>query len=41
VPDFRIGRYLDRLRMLHEHIARKGRFIAHSSRVLVQARKPI
>jgi SAM-dependent methyltransferase len=41
VPDFRVGRYLDRLRMLHEHIAREGRFVAHSSRVLVQARKPI
>jgi SAM-dependent methyltransferase len=40
VPDFTIDRYYDRLRELHERITRDGAFVSHSSRVLVEARKP-
>ncbi|MEV0087618.1 methyltransferase domain-containing protein [Saccharopolyspora sp. NPDC050642] len=40
VPDFTVDRYRDRLRELHERIQREGPFIAHSTRVLVEARKP-
>lgn len=40
VPDFSVERYRDRLRELHERIEADGPFIAHASRVLVQARKP-
>jgi len=37
VPDFHVNRYRDRL---HELIEDEGRFVAHSTRVLVDARKP-
>jgi hypothetical protein len=40
VPDFTVERYRHRLRELHERIEADGPFIAHSSRVLVEARKP-
>jgi SAM-dependent methyltransferase len=40
VPDFSVGRYRDRLRALHDQIQAEGSFVAHSSRVLVEARKP-
>jgi SAM-dependent methyltransferase len=40
VPDFTVERYRERLRELHERIESDGPFVAHSSRVLVEARKP-
>jgi SAM-dependent methyltransferase len=40
VPDFSVERYRDRLRELHERIENDGPFVAHSSRVLIEARKP-
>lgn len=40
VPDFTVERYRERLRDLHELIERDGPFIAHSTRHLVEARRP-
>jgi SAM-dependent methyltransferase len=40
VPDFTVERYRDRLRELHERIEAEGPFVAHPTRVLVEARKP-
>lgn len=40
VPDFTVQRYHARLRELHERIEAEGPFVAHPSRVLVEARKP-
>jgi len=40
VPDFSVERYRDRLSALHERIEADGPFVAHSTRVLVEARKP-
>jgi SAM-dependent methyltransferase len=40
VPDFTVERYRDRLRMLHEQIARDGVFRSTMSRTLFEARKP-
>jgi hypothetical protein len=40
VPDFTVDAYRDRLRELHEQIQRDGVFIAHSTRTLIEARKP-
>jgi len=40
VPGFAVQRHRDRLRDLHDHIQAKGPFVAHSSRSLIQARKP-
>ncbi|BAX92368.1 class I SAM-dependent methyltransferase [Mycobacterium shigaense] len=40
VPDFTVERYRDRLRELHERIEADGPFVAHPTRVLVEARKP-
>ncbi|GAA4690099.1 class I SAM-dependent methyltransferase [Streptomyces youssoufiensis] len=40
VPGFTADRYRDQLRALHERIAADGPFIAHSSRTLIEARKP-
>ena len=40
VPDFTVERFGDRIRELHERIEADGRFVAHSTRVLVEARKP-
>ncbi|MFI6813170.1 class I SAM-dependent methyltransferase [Nonomuraea sp. NPDC050328] len=41
VPGFEVERYGERLRELHERIERDGVFVAHSARVLVEARKPV
>lgn len=40
VPDFRVEDHLDRLRAMHEQIESQGPFVAHATRVLVEARKP-
>jgi SAM-dependent methyltransferase len=40
VPDFTVERYRDRLRELHERIKAEGPFVAHPTRVLIEARKP-
>ena len=40
VPDFTVERYREKLRELHERIEADGPFVAHSTRVLVEARKP-
>jgi SAM-dependent methyltransferase len=37
VPDFTVGRYRDRLHDLDDLIRRDGRFVAHSSRHLIEA----
>jgi SAM-dependent methyltransferase len=39
VPDFSVDRYRDRLRRLHDQIQRDGRFVAHATRFLIEARK--
>ncbi|MGW0119681.1 class I SAM-dependent methyltransferase [Streptomyces sp. NPDC003327] len=40
VPGFTVERYGGRLRELHERIEAEGPFVAHSTRTLVEARKP-
>ncbi|MGW2380366.1 class I SAM-dependent methyltransferase [Streptomyces sp. NPDC001658] len=40
VPDFTVEKYEPELRALHERIESEGPFVAHSSRHLVEARKP-
>lgn len=40
VPDFTVDAYRGRLRELHERIEADGPFVAHSVRLLVEARKP-
>ncbi|HEX4817496.1 MAG TPA: class I SAM-dependent methyltransferase [Nonomuraea sp.] len=40
VPGFSVARYQDKLRALHERIETEGPFVAHSSRVLIEARRP-
>lgn len=40
VPDFTVDRYRDRLRGLHDRIQTDGPFVAHATRVLVEASKP-
>jgi len=40
VPDFTVEKYQDRLHDLHELIQRDGTFVAHSTRHLIEARKP-
>ena len=40
VPDFTVQRYRERLAELHRRIEAEGPFVAHSTRVLVEARKP-
>ncbi|MTE17684.1 methyltransferase domain-containing protein [Streptomyces sp. TRM43335] len=40
VPGFTVERYRSRLRELHGKIEAEGPFVAHSSRTLVEARKP-
>ena len=40
VPDFTVARYRDQLLELHRHIEAEGAFVTHSSRVLIEARKP-
>ncbi|MGI5324337.1 class I SAM-dependent methyltransferase [Actinomadura nitritigenes] len=41
VPGFTVDRYRDRLRELDERIRRDGPFVAHSSRSLFEARRPL
>jgi SAM-dependent methyltransferase len=40
VPDFTVDRYREKLRELHERIVADGAFVAHSTRILVEVRKP-
>ncbi|MFB9688479.1 methyltransferase domain-containing protein [Amycolatopsis plumensis] len=40
VPGFTVGQYRDKLRELHERIERDGSFAAHTTRFLIEARKP-
>ena len=40
VPDFAVEDHRDRLREMHEQIESQGCFVAHATRVLVEARKP-
>ncbi|MGR8006983.1 methyltransferase domain-containing protein [Streptomyces hypolithicus] len=40
VPGFTVGQYRDRLRELHERIGSEGPFVAHSTRSVIEARKP-
>jgi len=40
VPGFTVERHHDRLRELHDQIEAEGPFVAHSSRSLIEARKP-
>ncbi len=40
VPGFTVDRYRDRLRELHRQIETEGPFVAHSTRFLIEARKP-
>ncbi|OHV00693.1 class I SAM-dependent methyltransferase [Mycobacterium talmoniae] len=40
VPGFSVARYRDRLHGLHRRIEADGAFVTHTSRVLIEARKP-
>ncbi|MFD6347149.1 methyltransferase domain-containing protein [Streptomyces roseolus] len=40
VPGFTVDAYRDRLRELHGRIAEEGPFVAHTTRFLIEARKP-
>jgi SAM-dependent methyltransferase len=40
VPGFTVAGYRSRLRAMHDIIQREGRFVAHSTRFLIEARKP-
>lgn len=40
VPDFSVDGYRDRLVTMHEEIEENGPFVAHSTRFLIEARKP-
>ncbi|MEV6828343.1 methyltransferase domain-containing protein [Amycolatopsis sp. NPDC051102] len=40
VPGFTVAQYRGKLRELHERIERDGPFVAHSTRFLIEARKP-
>lgn len=40
VPGFTVDAYRDRLRALHDEIQAHGPFVAHSTRYLIEARKP-
>ena len=39
VPDFSVERYRDQLEHLDAHIRRRGAFVAHSTRTLIEARR--
>ncbi|MFD8642644.1 methyltransferase domain-containing protein [Streptomyces zaomyceticus] len=40
VPGFTVDQYRDRLRQLHDLIESEGPFVAHTTRFLIEARKP-
>jgi SAM-dependent methyltransferase len=40
VPGFSVARYQDKVRELHDRIEAEGPFVAHSSRFLIEARRP-
>lgn len=40
VPGFTVDAYRDRLRDLHDRITAEGPFVAHTTRFLIEARKP-
>lgn len=40
VPGFTVAQYRDRLHDLHQQIQAEGPFVAHTSRFLIEARKP-
>ncbi|GAA2588824.1 hypothetical protein GCM10010411_22110 [Actinomadura fulvescens] len=40
VPGFTVDQYRDRLRQLHDRINDQGPFVAHTTRFLIEARKP-
>lgn len=40
VPGFTVAAHRDRLAALHQQILTDGSFVAHSSRHLIEARKP-
>ncbi|URM97182.1 methyltransferase domain-containing protein [Actinomadura madurae] len=40
VPGFTVAAYLPQLKELHEQIVAEGPFVAHSTRTLIEARKP-
>ncbi|MCU1489700.1 MAG: methyltransferase type 11 [Acidimicrobiaceae bacterium] len=40
VPGFTVDAYRDRLATLHEQIQRKGPFVAHAERFLIEAKRP-
>jgi hypothetical protein len=40
VPGFSVERHRDKVRALHERIEAEGPFVAHSSRFLIEARRP-
>ncbi|MFD7963477.1 class I SAM-dependent methyltransferase [Streptomyces zaomyceticus] len=40
VPGFTVDQYRDRLRQLHDRIEGEGPFVAHTTRFLIEARKP-
>lgn len=41
VPGFTVAGYRDRLRELHDRIEAEGPFVAHTTRFLIEARKPV
>ncbi|AGC47050.1 hypothetical protein MYSTI_05774 [Myxococcus stipitatus DSM 14675] len=41
VPGFTVEQYRPQLRALHERILRDGPFLAHTTRFLIEARKPV
>ncbi|MEU7636390.1 methyltransferase domain-containing protein [Streptomyces sp. NPDC039016] len=41
VPGFTVGQYLEQLRELDRLIRREGAFVAHTTRFLIEARKPV
>ncbi|MFC1430345.1 class I SAM-dependent methyltransferase [Streptacidiphilus sp. N1-3] len=41
VPGFTVAQYRDRLEELHKQILAEGPFVAHTTRFLIEARKPI
>lgn len=40
VPDFTVDKYRSQLAALHDRIGRDGSFVCHSTRFLIEARKP-